>query len=117
MRNVFQYSFSVGLRQWRIALIVYIFQFCLVLTRGMQVFQVLEASIGHSLEINKLIKNYDHTVLTDFLKVHGASITPLIGQLRWLLLIWLFFSVFINAGLLAAVATPPAKPRLHLAII
>ncbi|MDO8368904.1 MAG: hypothetical protein Q7T20_19055, partial [Saprospiraceae bacterium] len=46
---------------------------------------------------------YDHTVLTDFLKVHGASITPLIGQLRWLLLVWLIFSVFMNAGMLFCV--------------
>ena len=61
---------------------------------------MLQASIGHSLEIKKLLPNYDHTVVTDFLKVHGASITPLIGQLRWLLLTWMLFSIFTNAGLL-----------------
>jgi hypothetical protein len=94
------------MRQWRIAAIVYVFQFCLVFTLGMQVFGILEASIGHSLEINKLLRNYDHTVLTDFLKVHGASITPLIGQLRWLILAWLLFSVFIDAGLLVCAASP-----------
>ncbi|MFN0214587.1 MAG: hypothetical protein ACKVT2_10065 [Saprospiraceae bacterium] len=93
-------SFLFGLRQWRIALIVYFIQLCLALTLGMQAHSVLESSIGNSLEINKLLAQYDHTVLTDFLKVHGASITPLIGQLRWLLLVWLIFSVFINAGLL-----------------
>ncbi|MBK8427921.1 MAG: hypothetical protein IPL27_19000 [Lewinellaceae bacterium] len=81
-------------------------QFCLALTLGMQVHGVLESSIGHSLEINKLLQHYDHTVLTDFLKVHGASITPLIGQLRWLLLVWLLFSVFIHAGLLVCAARP-----------
>lgn len=106
MRNLFLYALSVGMRQWRIAAIVYFFQLCLVLTLGMQVFAVLESSIGHSLEINKLLYHYDHTVLTDFLKVHGASITPLIGQLRWLLLAWLFFSVFIDAGLLYCAAAP-----------
>ncbi|MBC7775010.1 MAG: hypothetical protein H7246_06175 [Phycisphaerae bacterium] len=98
--NVFSHSFSVALRQWRITAIVYFFQLFLALTLGMQAFEVLKASIGHSLEINKLLAHYDHTVITDFLKVHGASITPLIGQLRWLLLVWLIFSVFIDAGLL-----------------
>ncbi len=106
MQDIFIHSFSVGMRQWRIAAIVYVFQFCLVFTLGMQVFGILEASIGHSLEINKLLRNYDHTVLTDFLKVHGASITPLIGQLRWLILAWLLFSVFIDAGLLVCAASP-----------
>ncbi len=100
MRNIFLYGFSTGMRQKRVAAIVYMLQFCLALTLGMQVHSVLESSIGHSLEISKLLAQYDHTVWTDFLKIHGASITPLIGQLRWLLLVWLIFSVFINAGLL-----------------
>lgn len=98
--NVFSHAFLTGMRQWRIAGIVYIIQFCLALTLGMEVHNVLGASIGNSLEINKLLTHYDHTVVSDFLKVHGASITPLIGQLRWLLLAWLLFSVFIDAGML-----------------
>ena len=69
----------------------------------MQVYHVLEASIGNSLEINKLVETYDDTVVTDFLNEHGASLSPLLGQLRWVLLIYVLFSVFINAGLLYAV--------------
>ena len=103
--KVISNSISHGLRQWQIAAIVYFMQLCLALTLGMQAHSVLESSIGHSLEINKLLVQYDHTVFTDFLKVHGASITPLIGQLRWLLLVWLVFSVFINAGLLYCAST------------
>lgn len=106
MRDAFIAGLKTGLQQWKIAAIVYVIQLCLALTLGMQVFHVLEASIGKSLEINKLIVGYDHTVLTDFLKVHGASITPLIGQLRWLILVYLLFAVFINGGLLYGVATP-----------
>ncbi|MFN0176110.1 MAG: hypothetical protein ACKVU0_15790 [Saprospiraceae bacterium] len=104
-------SFSDGRRQWRVAAIVYFIQLCLAMTLGMQAHSVLESSIGHSLEINKLLAQYDHTVLTDFLKVHGASITPLIGQLRWLLLVWLIFSVFINAGLLYSVQSERLTAR------
>ena len=104
MRNVFKQSFSIGIRQWRIAAIVYFIQVCLALIVGMEVYHVLGSSIGNSLEINKLLAHYDHTVLTDFLKVHGASITPLIGQLRWILLVWLLFSVFLHAGLLVCAA-------------
>ncbi len=106
LRDSFTYSFKVGLRQWRIAAIVYLIQLCLALTLGMQVYEVIKASIGNSLEVNKLLYHYDHTVWTDFLKVHGASITPLIGQMRWLLLIWLLFSVFLDAGMLVCAADP-----------
>lgn len=108
IRNAFSHGFSVGRRQWRIVALVYGIQFCLALTLGMQVHQVLESSIGHSLEISKLMPQYDHTVFTDFLKIHGASITPLIGQLRWVLLVWLVFSVFTDAGLLTCAAAPSA---------
>lgn len=105
-RSTFLHGFHTGPRQWRIGLIVYILQFCLALTVGMQVYEVLEASIGRSLEIGKLLQQYDHTVLTDFLSVHGASITPLVGQLRWLLPVWMLFSVFINGGMLYCAAFP-----------
>lgn len=103
--TLFQYGFKMGMQQWRVTSIVYFFQLCLALTLGMQVHSVLESSIGHSLELNKLLHGYDHTVITDFLKVHGASITPLLGQLRWLLMTWFVFSVFINGGLLYCSAT------------
>lgn len=102
--NVFQHAFKITLRQWRMAALVYFFQGCLALTLGMQVYSVLQSSIGNSLEINKLLSQFNHTVFTDFLKIHGASITPLIGQLRWLIPAWLVFSVFINAGLMYGVA-------------
>ncbi|MBK8922076.1 MAG: hypothetical protein IPM81_11310 [Saprospirales bacterium] len=105
MNDIIFRGIATGFRQWRIVAIVYALQLCLALTLGMQAYEVLEASIGHSLELHKLLQGYDHTVLTDFLNVHGASITPLLGQLRWLALVWLFFSVFIQGGMLYCAAS------------
>lgn len=93
-------AFLAGLHHWKIALLVYFLQLLLAVPLAMQVWHVLEASIGNSLEISKLLYNYDHTVISDFLKVHGGSITPLVGQLRWVLLVWVLASVFINGGIL-----------------
>jgi hypothetical protein len=113
MYRIIKKGFERGLQQWRIAAIVYCIQLFLVLTFGMQVYDVLKASIGRSLEINKLVEGYDHTVIMDFIKVHGASITPLLGQLRWMLLVWLLFSVFSNGGLLyCAVQTKLVTSRV-----
>ncbi len=100
MLNTIKNAFFTGLRHWKIVLLVYFLQLLLAIPLAMQVWHVLEASIGNSLEITKLLSGYDHTVISDFLKVHGGSITPLIGQLRWVLLVWAIFSVFINAGVL-----------------
>lgn len=96
-----------GVRHWRAGLIVYAILLSLALTIGIQVFQVLEASIGNSIELGKLVKQYDHTVIQDFLKVHGASLSPLFGQLRWYILVYLIFSVFINAGLFYVITNDP----------
>ncbi|MEZ4962425.1 MAG: hypothetical protein R2830_21535 [Saprospiraceae bacterium] len=103
MVEFFKTGILTGFRQWRIALMVYGFQLLLAATLGVQVFHVLEASIGNSLELDKLLGNYDHTVISDLFNVHGASISPLLGQLRWLVLIYFVFSIFINGGLLYAV--------------
>lgn len=108
LKDVLLHAFSTAVQQRRIAFLVYFMQLCIALTLGMQVYEVFRASIGHSLEINKLLNHYDHTVLTDFLKVHGASITPLIGQLRWIIPAWLLFSVFIDGGILVTTKTKTA---------
>ena len=100
----FKYGINTGLRHWRTALIGYVFQLLLVFTVGMQIYQVFEASIGNSLGINELMDGFDDTVVSDFIQVHGASLSPLLGQLRYLFLVYLVFSVFINAGLLFAVS-------------
>ena len=100
--TAFKYGLHKGIRHWRTALIGYVFQLLLAITLGMQVYEVFEASIGNSLELNKLMDGYHDSVVTDFLNVHGASLSPLLGQLRYVLLVFLIFSIFINAGILNA---------------
>jgi len=102
---------SIGYRLRYVSLIVYSMQLLLALSVGMQIREVLNASVGHSMEIEKLYAGYDHTVIMDFLKVHGASLTPLFGQLRWLLLVWLVASVFLNGGLLLCAIRPEQASR------
>ena len=100
MTTMLTYGMKHASRQWQAAAAVYALQLGLALAVGMQVHEVLDASVGQSMEISKLLQHYDHTVVADFLKVHGSSISTWLGQLRWFLLLWLFFSVFLNAGLL-----------------
>lgn len=102
---------NTGYRLRYVSLIVYSMQLLLALSVGMQVRAVLDASVGQSLELRKLLSGYDHTVIMDFLKVHGASLTPLLGQLRWLLPVWLVASVFLNGGLLLCAIYPERISR------
>ena len=87
-------------RLWKIVLAIYFFQFVLAATVGLQMMQVIDASIGNSLSIRDLMKGYDYTVITDFLNHHGGSFTPLIGQMRWMVGMYLVFASFISAGVM-----------------
>ena len=62
---------------------------------------VLVDEIGRSLEITSMLKEYHHTVVADFLNVAGKQVNALLGQLKWLLLVYVLASVFFSAGLMA----------------
>ena len=96
-------SMITGLRKaWqrkRLISLVYIIQLALALTIGLQVYQVFEASIGNSLALEGLRSGYAHTVINDLLNIHGASLSPLLGQVRWMVLLYMVVSVFLSAGI------------------
>lgn len=89
-----------SVRYWKAILIVYFIQLLLASTIGIQVYQVIEASIGNSISANHLLEGFDYTVVHDFINRHGGSISPLIGQIRWLVFVYFIFGIFLNAGLL-----------------
>jgi len=89
-------------RAWgrkRLVSLVYVVQLALALTIGLQVYQVFEASIGDSLALEGLKSGYAHTVINDLLNIHGPSLSPLLGQVRWLILLYLIISAFLSAGI------------------
>lgn len=90
-----------SLKQWKPIMVIYGIQAGIALTVGLQVYQVLDASIGSSLSLDIIAEGFDRTVITDLFNVHGASLSPLIGLVRWIVLIYLVISVFLNGGLLA----------------
>ena len=65
MFRAFLQGWKVGLQTVRVGLVVYLLQFLLALTLGMLVYNDLQGSIGNSLELKKLLFDYDHTVITD----------------------------------------------------
>ena len=96
-------SLKFARRHWKLVWIVYLIQLLLALTIGFQVYQVIDASIGNSINLEKLIEGYNHGVLQDLLNIHGGSLSPLLGQLRWFVLVYFFFSTFLHAGILSVV--------------
>jgi len=83
----------------RLISLIYVIQLALALTIGLQVYQVFEGAIGHSLALEGLKSGYAHTVINDLLNIHGPSLAPLLGQVRWMILLYMIISVFLGAGI------------------
>ena len=89
---------------WRLVLAIFGFQFILASTVGLQMMQVLDASLGNSLSIEKLRTGFDYTVFTDFVNTHGGSFSVLYGQMRWMVITYLIFGSFISTGVIYCIA-------------
>jgi len=99
MRRIVE-SFQHAKNLWKVILAIYFFQMLLASTVGLQMTQVLDASIGNSLSLKSLVDGFDYTVFSDFVNVHGGSFSVLFGQMRWMAMIYLVFASFISAGLI-----------------
>lgn len=97
--NFLKYGFNSS----KLTTTVYLIQLVLAVTIGLQVYQVIDASIGHSVSLEGLKSGNAHMVVNDLLNVHGASLSPLIGQVRWLILVYLIMAAFIHAGIWTAI--------------
>lgn len=94
-------GYQKAFNNWRLALLIYLIQLTMVVFVGVQVYQIIDASIGTSLELEQLKTGFNYTVFHDMLNVHGSSFYPIFYQLRWLILSYLIVSVFIHAGSLS----------------
>ena len=101
MVRALTYGWEAVKQQWRAGLLIYVIQLLLSLTLGVQVFHVLEASIGDSLSMDILSKGFSRTVFEDFFNNHGASVSPLVGMARWIIIVYLLISILLHGGLLS----------------
>lgn len=100
MAGFVKYGFSKALDLKKVVILIYLLQLIIALPLGMQVYQVIEASIGNSLSMNIIEDGFNRTVFEDFLNIHGASITPLLGTVRFIIPAYLLLSVFLHAGVI-----------------
>ncbi len=91
---------NLVLKHKRIVGLIYMLTFGLALFLGLALQSILTHSIGNSLEINKLLAAYDHTVISEFINIYGEQLWILVGQIKWLLVPYFLLNVFITGGLM-----------------
>lgn len=90
----------LSFRRFGMWLLLYLFNFLFALLAALPMFNLLENKLGRSLEIEKLIPDFDFTVFSDFINQYSDSILVLLDQSRCLILFFFLFSIFLNGGIL-----------------
>ncbi len=89
-------------RLFKMWLLIFLLIFVLAATVAVPFANVMQNSIGQSLELQKLLPEYDHTVFSDFRNVHGDKLSGILGQLFWMAPLFLLFYVFMSGGIVKA---------------
>jgi hypothetical protein len=109
MQKILKIGLNAALKQKRIVFLIYMIQLIIAIPLGLQVYQVINASIGDSLSMDIIQEGFNRTVFEDFLNVHGASITPLIGTFRYVVPVYLVVSIFLHAGIMGNIINDKSK--------
>ncbi len=86
-------------RLFRMWLMLFLLIFVLAATVAIPFANVMQQTIGNSLELNKLLPEYDHTVWSDFTNVSGGEVYSIFGQNLWMAPLFLLLYIFLSGGM------------------
>ncbi len=96
---------STGLRlatsSGRMILLLYAINVLFALVVVLAFRSMLLASVGNTMAIDALVRDFDYTVFSDFWHHFGGRINPLLTHVVWLALLYMLFGVFLGGGILA----------------
>lgn len=96
-------AWKCGIERWRLILQVYLIQLILILFLGFQFYDLINTNLSHSLEVEKLVTQFDYTVFSDFLKSSGKQLANILTQLKYLIPVWLLIAIFLDSCQLLSV--------------
>jgi hypothetical protein len=104
MFTILSQAFNRTARNWKMVLTVFIVNLVLGLILATPLYNVLQSEAQGSLEFNKLVADFNFTIIIDFLTQSGKALRPF-----WLLgfilsLIYLVLNIFFAGGILSQFA-------------
>lgn len=80
--------------------LIYAVTLLLALVIAIPFHSVLIAQAGNTMALSSLVKHFDYTSYTDFMRQSGKALTPFLGAAVWMGLFFLVFTVFFSGGVL-----------------
>ncbi|MFK7935202.1 MAG: hypothetical protein AB8G22_16945 [Saprospiraceae bacterium] len=85
--------------------------FALVVALPLQ--SLLENKVGQSLGIQRLIPNFDYTIIRDFMREYGSELAVIFQEAQVVLLLYFVLSIFLAGGILEKVRFSPTRTFLQ----
>ncbi len=86
----------------RIVVLLYAFNLAIAAILAWGFRSVLTSALGDSMSLERLVKDFDYTVYSDFMFKDGGKIYALLGQLTWLLVFYGLVNTLLGGGILVA---------------
>lgn len=101
MFTILTQAFRRTAQNWKIVLLIFLVNFILGLVIAFPAFNILKSESHNSLAFNNLITDFDFTVFSDFLRISGKPLKPLLPISLILTLIYIVLNVFFSGGILS----------------
>ncbi len=102
-----------SIRNVKIWLWLYLCNFALAALVAVPLMNLLEEKLGKTFAAQKLMKGFDYTVFTDFMREYGAAVSPILSQSKLLIVLYTLLSVFLMGGILEVCKNSPQKAHFQ----
>jgi hypothetical protein len=86
----------------RMIVLLYLVNFLIALIVAWGFHSVLASALGDSMSLERLMKDFDYTVFSDFMFKEGGRVNALLSQLTWLIGFYFLVNTLLGGGTIAA---------------
>ena len=98
--NAYSNGLVSAAKSKRMTTLIYAVTLLLALVIAIPFHSVLIAQAGNTMALSSLVKHFDYTSYTDFMRQSGKAITPFLGLAVWIGFFFLIFTIFFSGGVL-----------------
>jgi hypothetical protein len=93
----------------RMVALLYCINLALAAILALTLRSIISSTVGDSMALHNLIKDFDYTVYSDFMFKHGARVGALTSQVTWLILFSMLVNTLLGGGIISTVASPDRR--------
>ncbi len=98
--EAYKNGFISAVNSKKMTTVIYIITFLLALLLAIPFRKTLSKIAGHSMAIKSLVKEFNYTTYSDFLRTAGDAISPFITTAIWFGFLYLLITIFFSGGIL-----------------